>query len=153
VVSAIGHERDETLIDDVAAIACSTPTHAAEAAVPLDCAAAWVGLGRSVAALRRAGERAVGAPGVDTAAHRHAARLSRASAASLERRRAALRQAGAMLRAHDPERTLERGYALAETAEGEPVTSAAAATAAGRVRLRFADGAVGAKIDEAGEGT
>jgi exodeoxyribonuclease VII large subunit len=153
VVSAIGHERDETLLDDVAAIACSTPTHAAEAAVPLDCAAAWVGLGRSVAALRRAGERAVGAPGVDTAAHRHAARLSRATSASLERRRAALRQAGAMLRAHDPERTLERGYALAETAEGEPVTSAAAATAAGRVRLRFADGAVGAKIDEAGEGT
>ena len=153
VVSAIGHERDETLIDDVAAVACSTPTHAAEAAVPLDCAAARLGLGRSVAALRRAGERAVGAPGVDTAAHRHAARLSRATAASLERRHAALRQAGAVLRAHDPERTLERGYALAETAEGEPVTSVATATAAGRVRLRFADGAVGAKIDEAGEGT
>src|SRR3954454_11919321 len=29
VVSAIGHERDSTLIDDVAAFACSTPTHAA----------------------------------------------------------------------------------------------------------------------------
>ena len=27
------------------------------------------------------------------------------------------------LRAHDPERTLERGYALAETADGEPVTT------------------------------
>jgi exodeoxyribonuclease VII large subunit len=148
VISAIGHERDETLLDDVAAVACSTPTHAAEAAVPLDCAAARRRLGRSVAALRRAGERAVGAPGVDTAAHRHAARLSRAAAASLERRRAALRQAGAMLRAHDPERTLERGYALAETAAGEPVTSAAAATAAGRIRLRFADGEVGANIEK-----
>ena len=32
VVSAIGHERDSTLIDDVAAFACSTPTHAPEAA-------------------------------------------------------------------------------------------------------------------------
>ena len=40
VVSAVGHERDSTLIDDVAAVACSTPTHAAEAAVPLDCVAA-----------------------------------------------------------------------------------------------------------------
>src|SRR6201747_2025148 len=40
VVSAVGHERDSTLIDDVAAVACSTPTHAAEAAVPLDCGVA-----------------------------------------------------------------------------------------------------------------
>jgi exodeoxyribonuclease VII large subunit len=30
VISAVGHERDSTLIDDVAAVACSTPTHAAE---------------------------------------------------------------------------------------------------------------------------
>ncbi len=30
VVSAVGHERDETLIDDVAAARCSTPTHAAD---------------------------------------------------------------------------------------------------------------------------
>ena len=43
VVSAVGHERDSTLIDDVAAVACSTPTHAAEAAVPLDCATARAG--------------------------------------------------------------------------------------------------------------
>ncbi|MGA7434276.1 MAG: exodeoxyribonuclease VII large subunit, partial [Solirubrobacterales bacterium] len=37
VISAVGHERDVTLLDDVAAVRCSTPTHAAEAAVPLDC--------------------------------------------------------------------------------------------------------------------
>src|SRR5436305_1509274 len=30
VVSAVGHERDSTLIDDVAAIACSTPTRSEE---------------------------------------------------------------------------------------------------------------------------
>jgi exodeoxyribonuclease VII large subunit len=51
------------------------------------------------------------------------------------------------LRAHDPERTLERGYALAETLDGESVTSAAAATAAADVRLRFADGRVRAAIE------
>ena len=45
----------------------------------------------------------------------------------------ALRQAEVALRAHDPERTLERGYALAETGDGEPMTSAAAARAGERI--------------------
>ncbi|MGC1165197.1 MAG: exodeoxyribonuclease VII large subunit, partial [Solirubrobacterales bacterium] len=65
----------------------------------------------------------------------------------LERRREALRRAAVTLRAHDPERTLERGYALAESAAGEPVGSASAAVAAGDVRLRFADGRVNARIE------
>ena len=47
VISAIGHERDSTLIDDVAAFACSTPTHAPEAVIPLDCGAARRDLERS----------------------------------------------------------------------------------------------------------
>ena len=55
--------------------------------------------------------------------------------ASRPRRRARRASAGATpcagpsvaLRAHDPERTLERGYALVEDPDGEPVTSAAAA--------------------------
>jgi len=151
VVSAIGHERDETLIDDVAAVACSTPTHAPEAVVPLDCHAARRDLVRHSLALCRAAERAVGAPGVDTAAHRHAGRLARATAASLERRRVALRRAGAMLRAHEPQRTLERGYALAETLDGEPVASAEEARAAARISLRFADGRIRAKAEPGGE--
>ena len=40
VISSVGHHTDRTLIDDVAAVCCSTPTHAAEAAVPIDCRAA-----------------------------------------------------------------------------------------------------------------
>src|SRR4051794_135159 len=40
VVSAVGHEVDRTLIDDVSAHCCSTPTHAAEVAVRIDCGAA-----------------------------------------------------------------------------------------------------------------
>ncbi len=39
VIASVGHHTDRTLIDDVAAVSCSTPTHAAEAAVPLDIAA------------------------------------------------------------------------------------------------------------------
>jgi exodeoxyribonuclease VII large subunit len=211
VVSAIGHERDSTLLDDVAAVTCSTPTHAAEAAVPLDCVMARRDLGRAGLALRRAGEGAIGvrarhlgalargparalqrersglnqkireiraaserglaqrgvfqrriATVVLTRARQRAiertaaaalaerqrgAAIERSASRSLERRREALRRAAVTLRAHDPERTLERGYALAETAGGEPVTSADAAVAAGQVRLRFADGRVGAEIE------
>jgi len=193
VISAVGHERDSTLIDDVAAVACSTPTHAAEAAVPLDCLAARGALTRSAAALQRVGEGAV------EARSRHLVALARGPARALRRERAtlnqktrevraasdrglaerrafqrriasavlaraarraagpeaqgrreALRRAEVAFRAHEPERTLERGYALAEDAAGEPVASAAAARGAGRVRLRFADGRVGARIDEDG---
>ncbi|HWB70119.1 MAG TPA: exodeoxyribonuclease VII large subunit, partial [Solirubrobacterales bacterium] len=59
VISAVGHERDSTLIDDVAALSCSTPTHAAEAAVPLDCNVARRELDRALASLCRAAEMAV----------------------------------------------------------------------------------------------
>ncbi|MEZ5077352.1 MAG: exodeoxyribonuclease VII large subunit [Solirubrobacterales bacterium] len=212
VVSAIGHERDATLIDDVAAVACSTPTHAAEAAVPLDCRQARREVGRAGQALRRAAEGAVGARarhlgslargparalrrertalnqkireiraaserGVAeragfqrrivtvvlgrarrraaeraTAAAveegRRGAAIERSAERSLQRRREALRRAAVTLRAHDPERTLERGYALAESAAGDPVTTATGAAAAGEVRLRFADGRVKAKVEE-----
>ena len=194
VVAAVGHERDSTLIDDVAAVACSTPTHAAEAVVPLDCNAARAGLDRCAAALRRAGEGAVGvrkrhlvalARGPARALRRERLALNqktreirasserglaerrafqsrlatvvlaraarRAAGAEAEAKREALRRAEVAFRAHDPERTLERGYALAEDDAGEPVTSAAAALAAGRVGLRFADGRVGARIEEDGE--
>lgn len=193
VISAVGHERDSTLIDDVAAIACSTPTHAAEAVVPLDCFAARDALTRSAAALRRAGEGAVGtrsrhlvalARGPARALRRERIALNqktreiraaserglgerrafqrrlalvvlfraarRAAGADANSKREALRRAEVAFRAHEPERTLERGYALAEDSGGEPVTSAAAALAARHVRLRFADGGVGAEIDQNG---
>jgi len=191
VISAVGHERDSTLIDDVAAVACSTPTHAAEAAVPLDCRAARASLARASTSLRRAADAAVSvrtphlvalARGPARALRRERLSLNqktreiraaserglaerlgyqrrlatvvlerarrRAAGPDMERRREALRRAAVALRAHEPERTLERGYALVEAGEGEPVTSAADALAARHVRLRFADGAVGAEIEE-----
>src|SRR5690606_10191278 len=40
VIASIGHHTDRTLLADVAAVSCSTPTHAAEAAVPIHCAEA-----------------------------------------------------------------------------------------------------------------
>ena len=40
VIASVGHHTDRTLLDDVAAASCSTPTHAADAAVAIDCTAA-----------------------------------------------------------------------------------------------------------------
>lgn len=189
VIASIGHHTDHTLLDEVAAVSCSTPTHAAEEAVPLNCIDARLALH---AAARRLRDHA--REGVIVRARLLAA-LSRAPAAQLARHRRVLHQGlrelraasrrlvgdertrtlgraqtlvrcrGAAIRdcavrrpaeldrlrlalgAHDPQRTLARGYALVEDGAGEPVTSAAAARAAGRVRLRFADDAVAAIVE------
>jgi exodeoxyribonuclease VII large subunit len=44
------------------------------------------------------------------------------------------------LAAHDPQRTLERGYALVEDGSGAAVTTAAGAREQERLTLRMADG-------------
>jgi exodeoxyribonuclease VII large subunit len=205
VISSVGHHTDRTLLDDVAAVACSTPTHAAEAAVPIDCAAARAELARAAARLERQGRRAVveraralarlsRAPAHHLARHRSrlhqvarelravtrravaegdrataaraaglarksraatvqaqrsgrevrlgAAALDRTATAAVERRRRDLDRMLATLAAHDPQRTLERGYALLEDPAGEPVVSAAAARAQPALTVRLHDGRV-----------
>ncbi len=59
VIASVGHHTDRTLLDDVAAVSCSTPTHAAEAAVGVDCRAARAGQLEQVTRLREHGRRAV----------------------------------------------------------------------------------------------
>ncbi|MHB8531978.1 MAG: exodeoxyribonuclease VII large subunit [Solirubrobacteraceae bacterium] len=209
VIASVGHHTDRTLLDDVAAVSCSTPTHAAEEAVRIDCDQARAAQLEAGRRLREHGRRAV------QARSRHASEaarlrghgrsavlsrarrlslLSRAPGLHLDRQRARLHQqlremrAGARRRVgaerrdvsvralvlarkassslfecnerrpgelqrlalalagHDPQRTLERGYALARSAGGEPVTSAAAARAAGELQLGFADGVVPARV-------
>ncbi len=184
VISSVGHHTDRTLIDDVSAIACSTPTHAAEAAVPVNCAEARAALRGLAARLEHRSRLAI----VERA--RTLARLSRAPADHVARHRARLHQharelgassrrgvatatrhtsttalvlerkaraaAGAervqrgrdlerlalALAAHEPQRALERGYALVEDPSGEPVTSAAAAREHAELTLRLHDGRV-----------
>jgi exodeoxyribonuclease VII large subunit len=188
VIASVGHHTDRTLIDDVAAVCCSTPTHAAEAAVPLDCLAARAALTGQTRRLSSHGQRAI----VDRAralAHlsrapaehvaRHRTRLhqklreirasarrardrghqrasvhllvlgrtaERARGSDQARRRSELERLALALAAHDPDRTLARGYALVEDRAGEPVTGVAAARRAGDVSLRFRDGRVGARV-------
>jgi exodeoxyribonuclease VII large subunit len=205
VIASVGHHTDRTLIDDVAAVSCSTPTHAAEAAVPVDCAAARDALHGLGARLERQGRRAIlvrardlarlsRAPADHVARHRgrlhqhtrelrasarrvlgeqqrrtgerlrtvdrraratalQAGRgasraqadgvaLERSGAAALARRRRDLARLAEVLAAHDPQRTLDRGYALVEGPGGAPITSAAAAGEHAALSLRMHDGRV-----------
>jgi len=89
VISAVGHEVDRTLIDDVAAASCSTPTHAAEVAVRIDCAEARVRLLRAAARLADAGRDR----------DEHLVRLHRSAARLHAGTRAALAQRGRVLAA------------------------------------------------------
>jgi exodeoxyribonuclease VII large subunit len=188
VISAVGHEVDRTLIDDVAAVSCSTPTHAAEALVRVDVNAARAELRATATVAGRAGTEAVARRAqrlaecsrAPTRALQHERRrlhqmlreirasatrrsgerlqLARTHALVVKRkvdsfpaaRSAALKRLDALssaLHAHDPERALARGYALVADREGAPVTSAATARERGDVVVRFADDAVGARID------
>jgi exonuclease VII large subunit len=52
------------------------------------------------------------------------------------------------LSSHDPQRTLERGYVLVQSEQGEPIATAAGARAAANVDLRFAEETVAARILE-----
>jgi exodeoxyribonuclease VII large subunit len=65
---------------------------------------------------------------------------ARAGGPDLQRRRAELERFGLALAAHDPQRTLERGYALVEDRAGQPVTSANAALETRELQIRFHDG-------------
>jgi exodeoxyribonuclease VII large subunit len=188
VIASVGHHTDRTVLDDVAAVSCSTPTHAAEVAVGVDCGRARAEQAIAAARLRDHGRRAV------LSRARVLATLGRAPSGHLDRQRSRLHQqlreirAGSRRRlqserelsarrllvlhrkaasaladcrrryprelerlalalaAHDPERTLERGYALVQSEQGQPVASAAQARAVEKLRLRFADGTVPARV-------
>jgi exodeoxyribonuclease VII large subunit len=77
-----------------------------------------------------------------------AAALARAADALETRRREALRSHAAAIRGHDPERALERGYAIALGPDGKPLATAAAVRAASDFDLRMADGRVPARVRE-----
>jgi hypothetical protein len=130
VIASVGHHTDRTLLDDVAAVSCSTPTHAAEAAVGVDCEHRARPAGRDRAKrLRDHGRRAV------LARARQLASLSRAPSAHLERQRTRLHQqlreirAGARRRL-ESERSLSTRRATVLRARPRPRWTAASAVRA-----------------------
>lgn len=210
VISAVGHERDVTLLDDVAAVRCSTPTHAADAVIRVDCRsereavarrAARVAATGPAAVRRHARPLAVLAAGparalrqqrgvlnqkarevaassrrglslrsaeLDRSRKSHllpsAARVARlaadgaaanaampgkvlaAASRGLSLRQRSLESSRVAMRAHDPQRVLERGYARVEDRAGEPVVDPVAARRAVELRIIFAGGPVDAAV-------
>jgi exodeoxyribonuclease VII large subunit len=107
VIASVGHHTDRTLLDDVAAVSCSTPTHAAEAAIAVDCGRARSEQADAARRLREHARRALlPRTGIADRARRlreHGRRavltrarmlvgLSRAPAAHLDRQRGRLHQ-------------------------------------------------------------
>jgi exodeoxyribonuclease VII large subunit len=76
-----------------------------------------------------------------------ARRAAAAGGPELAARRTALDGFTLALAAHDPERVVERGYAVVDDRRGNVLTTAQAAREAGEVRLHFADAALDARIE------
>jgi len=74
-------------------------------------------------------------------------KASAATGAGVRERARDLERLRLALEAHDPERTLERGFALVEDDAGEPVTSAQRARELERLGVRFADGTLRVRQD------
>jgi exodeoxyribonuclease VII large subunit len=73
---------------------------------------------------------------------------ARARSSDQVRRRSELGRLALALAAHDPDRTLARGYALVEDRGGDPVTTAGAARTARDLRVRFRDGSVDVQVTD-----
>ncbi len=165
VVSAIGHEPDNPLCDLVADLRAATPTDAAKKVVP-DAVAelalvgdlrqrsaqalrSWVGREqRTVAQLRSRPVladplRGLTQRGEEIDRARAAVRrdINRLVAAETDR----IGHLSARLATLGPAATLARGYAVVQTVDdGEILRTVADAPAGARLRIRVADGAVGA---------
>ena len=86
--------------------------------------------------------------GIHNRAGRTLGRLSVAPLrATLRETRARLEGTAARLESVSPLAVLQRGYAVVSDAAGRPLTGAAAVKPGARLRLRFADGEVGATAD------
>jgi exodeoxyribonuclease VII large subunit len=169
VVSAIGHEPDTPLVDHVADVRCSTPTEAGRRLVP-DLAEETT----RIAGLRDRARRALGGwvdreqhglatlrarlgdllRAIDVQAervHRMQADLRGAMLRGLDRRAVDIEHARARLTTLGPAATLARGYAIVQRVTDDPVLpvlrSAGEVAPGDRLRVRVADGVVGATVE------
>jgi exodeoxyribonuclease VII large subunit len=165
VIVGVGHESDVTLADFAADLRAPTPSAAAELATPdgtqlptilnrLRDRAASALLGRAEERRRHLdGEsRALArlAPDIASARQRAADLVDRGARAlddRLERRRMSLRSAHDALRALSPSATLERGYAVARTADGGILREATAVSAGDSLQVIVARGRVDTRVE------
>jgi exodeoxyribonuclease VII large subunit len=167
IVSAIGHEADRPLLDEVADLRASTPTDAAKRVVPdvaeelarVQQARSGMRLritqriGHEVDRLESLRSRPVLAGSawlVDSRAEELSRYVSRSRDLinrGIERAHTSVAELTAQLRALSPKRTLERGYAIAQLPDGSAVRDAAAAPAGTRLVLTVAVGRLAATVD------
>ena len=134
VIASVGHHTDRTLVDDVAAVSASTPTHAAEAAVPLDVEAARTRTRTFATRLAWHGRRAV----VERA--RQLARMGRVPGEHVARNRRALHQQLRELRAAATRRGVREREITATRAEVLRRKASAGAGAEADVQRRALEG-------------
>jgi exodeoxyribonuclease VII large subunit len=171
IISAVGHETDHTIADDVADVRAPTPSTAAELAVP-DRALLLEDLAQLSGRLRAAMTTAYGAgrDRTDDLGHRllrHSPRtrladsrqrlddlsltLRRLVGHQQTRRRLELGEVAGSLRALDPAAVLARGYAVVTVAAtGAVVTRVGDVSNGDRLQVRVADGQLGAEVRDAG---
>lgn len=168
IVSAIGHEADKPLLDDIADVRASTPTDAAKRIVPdvgeerhriADARARLLGRLQSLVdgetdRLRQFRERPVLASPVsvvDSYAEdilRLVQRGVDVTDTLVELARTRLDGLRASMRALSPQSTLDRGYAIVQDDKGDLVDSVDDVSSGDRLRVRVRDGDIGAVVGD-----
>lgn len=168
VVSAIGHEADQPLLDHVADLRASTPTDAGKRVVP-DVDEEHLRIGQARAAIDRAVHQFVDREANGLAqfrsrpvlAHPETMLLAREEETDAARERALRAVTVAVDRGRDsienlrsrvvalsPQRTLDRGYAVVQTADRAVVRDAADLSIGQHVTVRVARGDFAATVDQ-----
>ncbi len=165
VITGIGHERDETVLDYVAHTRVKTPTaaaafiidHQAQEAAALDTLQQRIGRAATecVAEARRRMERCslmlpmLLARMCTNEQNRHrlmAQRLSSSLRERIQRERHRLELATQRLAAADPQAMLRRGYSITRTSDGRVATSIRDVSEGETITTQLADGTISAQI-------
>ncbi|GAA1503187.1 exodeoxyribonuclease VII large subunit [Agromyces terreus] len=165
IVSAIGHEADRPLLDEVADLRASTPTDAAKRVIPdvteelarVDGVRARLGM-RLASILTRERDRighlrarpvlADGTWIIDRRAEeltRWVARGSELVERHVERQSSRIGELRGHLRALSPQATLDRGYAIVQGGDGHVVRGPEGAPEGAGLVITLADGTIGAR--------
>ncbi|GAA2113575.1 exodeoxyribonuclease VII large subunit [Kocuria atrinae] len=169
VVSAIGHENDQPLLDYVADVRASTPTDAGKRVVP-DVQEERLRIGQARAALDRAVTTLIERERQGLASMRTRPVLSQPDGMILVREedldrwrsrawsavntatlraQDAVTQMRARVRALSPQQTLDRGYAVVQTNDGHVVTESDSVKTKQQLAVRLAAGELGVTVDTA----
>ena len=168
VISAVGHEPDVTIADFVADVRASTPSNAAELAVP-DQNDLYTRLGSVQEYLRKTAAGMLGAhrqrltflaqnpalqnperyfEGKRLLLDYQSQALTHALEQYVNQRRERLGRLAASLEAMSPLKVLGRGYTIAQTTQGQVAASVRQLVPGDLVHLKWSDGAASCRVEE-----